>query len=204
MSLVAVFFVSCSKEDDIVGGRDYLFNEDGRRYMMNIADNLITDAIYELENVEDKCCSAGDSYIVTNKTNRLCGLDIVCANSSSWTLSYEGDYEFGGKYYPTSFHISAHKATPGTNVADDEEGWILFVEGKRYERDGFWCTFSSSTDSNSFGAITYINTRGAQALGWDVVKGDIMMRVFKYDESIDNCILSFSGAPSQAVFTCGL
>ena len=187
--------------------------------MMTIADNMVTDVLEELDLALDinrrgnktsthfeiggNLSDAGSVWMVKAEDSALKGMTIRCLQAGSWSLGFEGDYAFVVNYqsneYPTRFNIIANQV-----VATEEspaQGWDILLEGDREERSGYRCTF---TAGNSYEFLSYLNTRGAGARGWDQVFGDLYMKVLKDNTAIDMCCLSFEGSPSQATFVRGL
>ena len=213
LAIAAMATLSCSKaSEDIVGGRSEEYNWGGRNYMMFIADNLTTDALDELElalqteqrgtamsshfEMNGSLYKAGSSWRVATASTPLPDLKIEGKGDSTFLLTYDGKYAFGSECdYPTTFTIEAQLMRDGEGAPGN---WKLYLKGNRTEREGYRCIFETPT------GIQYSNTLGLQSKGWNQVFGDLYMTVFKNQNTIDLCCLSFNGAPSQAKYTRGL
>lgn len=218
---IVVLLPSCVKgnyvsKDDVVGGRNY--DNGGRNYMMSIADNLITGILDEVElamGIEEHGSGSsvhfsttgsftqpGSAWTVQAQDSELLGLKLLCSGHNKWTANFKGDFAFeGGKRYPTTISLEL------TQIEQEEpfqKGWVVSLDGEREERDGYNCSFYTQRKvTPALAHLQYLNTRGPSASGWDKVYGDLYMIVYKYDEVIDFCILSFEGSPSQATFLRG-
>ncbi len=222
LAIAALLAASCSFGDfydDIVGGRSSYYNANGRKYMMNIADNLVTDVLDELElaleidrhgtpssahfEINGSLTTAGSAWRVKAQDDILCGMTLRCDASNSWTMTFKGEYVFEPyNYYPTEFTLTAQPidSTTATDYPSGAEGWFVSIEGKREERGGYRCTFGTQAPRR----LAYINTRGPEARGWDQMAGNLYMTVYKENQVIDACCLAFEGSPSQATFIRGL
>jgi hypothetical protein len=211
---------ACSRGDyenapDIVGGHTVVNNLPGRKYMMSIADEMVTAALDELElglsinergaaersshfNVNGSLTTPGSTWTVKAEDSQMKGLSLHCTAADQWQLSFDGEFVliYEENLYPTVFTLMVDKYKPEDPESADE-GWKVSLTGRREERGGYHCTFDTAS-------ITYVNTRGAGAPGWNQVFGDLYMYVFKNDAQVDACCLSFEGSPSQATYIRGL
>jgi len=212
--------LSCSRGDymeDIVGGRTAADSKEARDYMLYIGRDLVGDMLDELvlaQDISERGVSQsahfafdkpldtiGATWTVKAEDSQLLGLSIHCEAVNTWSLTFEGNYVFGAQVnlYPTrvTMKASRYASVTGTEMA---EGWDIVLSGLRKEVETYSCTFGT-TDS---GSLRYLNTRGAEAQGWNKVYGDLYMTVFKGDTQVDMCCLSFEGSLSQATFIRGL
>lgn len=231
----ALLAVSCQRGEymdspDIVGGRSVLNNQEARKYMMYIADNLVTDILDELElglsisgrgmsssahfSIDKPLTTPGATWTVKADDSRLCGLTLRCSAADTWTMDFSGDYVFGNEEndYPTTISLKATRYAPA-DENDTTLGWEITLSGERKEwndskkqksyvpKSTYSCTFRAGAGA---APLRYLNTRGKGATGWNQMFGDIYMEVFKAGEKIDVCCLSFEGSPSQATFIRGL
>jgi hypothetical protein len=215
-------------EPDIVGGRIQTNNQEGRKYMMYIADNLVTDVLDELElalsisergiansahfSIDRALTKVGSTWKVKADDSQLYGMTLRCTAEDTWQMEFEGDYVFGSEenQYPTQLSLTAVRYVP----AEEEsiaQGWVVTLSGERREwnddqknrgsKSDYHCIFGTRTIGKT---IQYINTRGNGAKGWDQMFGDLYMTVYKADETVDVCCLSFEGSPSRATFLRGI
>lgn len=225
--LLSFLSISCSKGDyydeDIVGGRSTYYNSNGRKYMMNIADNLVTDILDELELaleisqrgatisshfiVSGSLTTVGTTWSVKAEDNALKGMTIHCSDSNCWAIDYNGKYPFDQyNYYPTTISLSVLLLdnTLEPKLSSDSKGWRVSLQGSREERGGYCCSFETALTGGEQQFIDYVNTRGSLANGWDYILGNLFMTVYKDQQIVDACCLSFEGSPSQATFIRGL
>ena len=219
LPLMAVAALSaCSKgeiySESSVGGRSDYYNRNGRSYMMGCADNLITDALDQLEmalevnargsNVSSHFNMAGDImangsvWTVTEYENCLAGMKIKKNSDLSWNLTFEGDYSIDSETYPTrfTFHVQQEAHNAGYHY-----NWkVSIVDGERIEREGYSCKVSTPVP------LQYQVGVGSQEAikGWNMMYGTLMMSVYKSGTLIDLCELVFDGAPYNAKYTRGL
>ena len=220
----ALAVVSCTKGTDpdaagVVGGHTDNYNQLGRAYMMDYVDQLFASMLEELEQALDvnsrelvqsahfaingSLTKPSVQWAVKAKDSGLCGMTLRCDEADTrWTLSFEGDYllgqEFYSNIYPTKITLSATRKTQ-----EQASGWLCVLEGERTERKGYKCTFWANAQTQQEGLL-FLNTRGAQASGWDKVYGNLYMNVYKDKEAVDACCLSFEGSPALATFVRGL
>lgn len=216
---------ACSKGDynylpgDVLGGQ-YIYNyNEGRQYMMLIADDLVTGVINELElamEVEARGLSSsshfkytgsfyekGSLWRVKAEGATFKGMEINCVDEHTWHVSFEGDLDLGGNSYPTTFSLTAKQL-------QEHSQWGVTLKGSRTERGGYYCTFETHVpqDTTRPPYVTYANTLGDanRQHVWNNVVGDYYLTVYNDDKPefpILSC-LSFNGLPSQAIYTYGL
>lgn len=219
LPLVAVAAISaCSKgdiyDDSTVGGRTDYYNRNGRSYMMGCADNLITDALDQLEmalevnarggsvsshfNMNGDITSNGTVWTVTEYGSRLEGMKIKKNSDLSWTLTFDGDYSIDNETYPTRFTL--HVLQEAHNTGYHYNWKVNIVNGERIEREGYSCQVSTPVP------LQYQVGVGSQESikGWNMMYGTLMMSVFKGDTLVDLCELVFNGVPYNAKYTRGL
>ena len=191
--------------------------------MMNIADNLVTDMLDELELALDisqrgatvsshfvvngSLTTVGTTWSVRAEDNSLKGMTIHCSDNNTWKIAYEGKYPFEqSNYYPTTttLTVSLLDNTVDPTVPATSKGWRVAIKGERVERGGYCCSFETASTVGGQQFIDYLNTRGSFAQGWDFIVGELFMTVYKNQQVVDACCLSFEGSPSQATFIRGL
>lgn len=219
LPLVAIAAISaCSKgdiyDDSSVGGRTDYYNRNGRSYMMGCADNLITDALDQLEmalevnarggsvsshfNMNGDITANGTVWTVTEYGSRLEGMKIKKNSDLSWTLTFDGDYSIDSETYPT--HFSFHVMQEAHNAGYHYNWKVNIISGERVEREGYSCQVSTPVP------LQYQVGVGSQESikGWNMMYGTLMMSVFKSGTLVDLCELVFNGVPYNAKYTRGL
>ncbi len=210
---------SCMKgeslnDSDYVGGWEGFSNRRVRTYMMGIADDLMAGVLDELElalnldarnvahsshfTIGGELTTPGSTWTVKAEDSQFKDMAIRCTGADAWQLSFEGDFAlaYEDNIYPTVFSMSVRRHVPDSQEVADT-GWVVVLSGSREERCSYRCTFETSS-------LSYINTRGTGAVGWNQMFGDLYMNVFKGSEEVDMCCLSFEGSPSQATLLRGL
>lgn len=202
--------------DDGVGGRTNANNRDARSYMMSVADNLVTDALDELEMgllVQDNgrgtsghfdisggsLLANGVAWTVIADDSLLKGLTLKCTGASTWTLTYTGDYSLLGERYPVDFTLVAAQ---GTLIKGHHYNWNVTLAGDRTEREGYRCKFS--TDGLVKYQVAMEQDVPANYPGWNKVDGSFLMEIYKETKLVDVWQLDFAGYPSDAQFTRSL
>lgn len=210
--------ISCRKasysDPDSVGGRTYDNESYGKVYMMGIADNLVTDALDELEralevNAEGRSVSShfaisgnldtpGTTWTVTDPISVLYGLRLKCVELAAWDLEFDGEYATSeSSLYPTRFTLHALRGEQ-TGIAG-HYNWTVSLEGSRTERGGYSCVVNTPK------ALMYNQADLLQSVGgWNKLYGTLRMIVYKNKELVDICELRFNGNVSQAKFERGL
>ena len=215
IAIIVLFASACTKGDwlgdDYVGGRSAFYNSDGKSYMMNIADNIVTDALDELELalLVDNIGSQSGGHFITSGSIRtegskwtvkaddsmLNGMTITCNGENSWKMQFDGKYAFtSDTNYPTVFDI---------NAVQIEGGWRITLGGSRTERGGYSCEFNTGSGTD-VDYIDYLNIYGGDFKGWNFMKGELYMIVRKGDAVVDACCLVFSGNPGSSTYHRGL
>ncbi|MBP3203591.1 MAG: hypothetical protein J6M31_08335 [Bacteroidales bacterium] len=215
--LTLTALAACSKgryEDyDTLGGHTYITGGSvGRSYMMSIADDLMAGVLDEMVlaretqksgatasshfKINGNFNAPGSEWSVYSETSLFKGLTIRCAEENFWGISYEGDFPIYGVFYPTTFTMTA--------TLEESGAWKLFLNGAREERGGYHCTFETRAGQNSDSRMVFQNTLGTGVSGWNRIKGDLFLTVYKNKEVVDVSRLSFNGTPSQATYTRGL
>jgi len=196
---------------DYVGGNDYYTNYPSRNYMMAIVDNMITDALDELEmafKVEsmgnstslrfDKSAGSihteGVSWKVIGLERALKGMTIKNIGSDTWELSFDGSYSLLGDVYPVNFIM---KAKRGSLISGFHYNWGVTINGNRTERNGYSCIYSSNN------TVLYQCKQG-NTVGWNYLEGMYSLTVLLNQEAIDMWAIEFHGAPSEADFSRGI
>lgn len=209
---------ACSKEsyysEDAVGGRTERNQSYGKTYMMGIADNLVTDALDEMEraiemNAEGRSVSShfamagdieqtGTVWTVTDQTSIMYGLQMKNVSAGVWELSFEGDYAVSyGDSYPTRFTIMATRKEE-TSIAF-HYCWAVTLEGSRTERGSYSCQVTTPKMMN-YGQTSLEQSVG----GWNQLYGTIRMAVYKGKDLVDVSELRFNGNVSNAKYERGL
>ena len=219
-----VLAAACSKGTDpedpnIIGGHYEDGNQLGRAYMMDLVDHLFADMLEELEQglevdgrqmgqsahfaINGSLRKPGTVWSIKAKDSALQGMTLRCKDENLWVLEYEGDYVLVSEenVYPTKVSLEAQHFF---NL--EAEGWSFTVLGERTEREDYRCTFDTQLPSLSAkkGKLDFANTRGSNSKGWDKVYGDLFMYVYKGEQQVDICSLSFEGSPTLATFTRAL
>ena len=196
---------------EIVGGGDYYSNYPSRNYIMAIADDMVTDALEELETafkIEEMGNSSslrfdisagsilteGVSWTVIGRERALKGMTLKNIGSDTWELDYGGPYSLLGDVYPVNFIM---KAKRGSLINGSHYNWGITINGNRIERGGYSCTYSSTN------TVLYQCTQD-NTVGWNDVEGTFTLTVLKDNQPIDIWAIEFDGVPSQAVFSAGI
>lgn len=217
LPLIAVISLgACSKgapSDGSVGGRSDYYNQSGREYMMGCADNLVTDALDQLEmalevnargssvsshfNMGGDITANGTVWTVTEYENRLAGMKIKKNSDLSWTLTFDGNYSIQDEDYPTRFTLLAQQEA---HNMDFHYNWKVTLTGERVEREGYSCQVNTPVP------LQYQVGVGSQqtAKGWNMMYGTLTMNVYKNGNLVDLCELVFNGVPYNAKYTRGL
>lgn len=206
---------ACSKADEtgVVGGRSEYYDYSGRSYMMGIADNLVTDALDQLEKaleVNDRggsrsshfdmtgdLMSNGVMWTVTESGNRLYGMTLKKGTGDAWMLVFDGNYAVGEDDYPTRFTLRAER---GAQNAPYHFNWTVTLNGERVERGGYSCQAETTVPLQYQLGVGYNQSTS----GWNMMYGTLMMSVYKDSKLIDLCELVFNGNPGSAKYTRGL
>lgn len=214
--MAVLALASCTKKynspnEDYVGGSSYTQNYPARQYLMAIADNMVTDALEEIETAfwieslgagssvhfdvkEGSILTEGVTWTVTGRDRDLNGMTLKNIGTDTWELTYSGPYALQGESYPVSFIL---KAKRGTLVKNNHYNWAVTLNGNRTEREGYACSFKTSA--------TVLYTCGNENIsGWDKLEGSYLLTVLKDNQSIDLWIMDFNGSPSKAEFRMGL
>lgn len=217
--LALTALAACSKGSydeyyDVLGGRTNVTGSwsEGRNYMMSIADGLMAGVLDELTlahetqarnpsssshfDMKGRLTTPGSIWTVSTETSLFAGMKIHCVAENVWDVTYEGDFYICDGYYPTKFSATATLA--------ETSNWLMAISGSREERGGYHCTFETRASQGSEPRMSFANTLGAKVSGWNQIKGDLFLTVYKNKDIVDVSRLSFNGAPSQAVYTRGL
>lgn len=215
--LTLTALTACSKggynDYDFLGGHiSYTSSSAGRSYMMSIADGLMAGVLDELSlaretqqrgtatsshfEIKGGLYTAGSTWTVYTESSQFKGLVIRCTGEKAWDITYEGDFQINGAYYPTAFSMTA-------SLTDDSI-WMVSLSGDRTERGGYTCQFETRAGVNPEPVMSFANTMSTKESGWNRIKGDLFLTVYKNKEVVDVSRLSFNGTPSQATYTRGL
>ena len=214
--MAVLALASCTKtyngiNEDIVGSSSYSQSYPARQYLMAIADNLVTDALEEIETAfwieglgaggsvhfnvkEGSILTENVTWTVTGRDLDLNGMTIKNIGSDTWELTYTGPYALQGESYPVSFIL---KAKRGTLVKNNHYNWAVTLNGNRTEREGYACSFKTS-------ATVLYTCSSENTTGWNKLEGSYLLTVLKDNQSIDLWIMDFNGSPSKAEFRMGL
>lgn len=213
-ALVAVACTKGNYSENYVGGHNnYAFSEGGN-YMMYIADNLVTDALDELElalSVNQTLKEMGKStrYLITgpqdleevgsswkviSNASHMLGMVMVNTAPDTWELTFSNDYSFADDSYPTTLVMQLVRGAQGQRSF--HYNWSAVYSGTRTEKAPYHCSFKS------VGAMEY--SYSYNQAGWDGVVGKLSMEVYKDKDIIDLCLLTFTGNPGNAQFVRGL
>ena len=214
--MAVLALASCTKKynspnEDIVGSSSYSQNYPARQYLMAIADNMVTDALDEIESAfwiesigagssvhfdvkEGSILTENVTWTVTGRDRDLKGMTIKNIGSDTWELTYDGPYILQGESYPVNFIL---KAKRGTLVKSNHYNWAVTLNGNRTEREGYACTFKTK-------ATVLYQCTSESATGWNNLDGTYLLTVLKDNKDIDLWVMDFSGSPSKAEFRMGL
>ncbi len=213
----ALAAIACTKgnySENSVGGHNLYSLSEGGNYMMYIADNLVTDALDELElalsvnqTLKDMGKSTrylitgpqdleqvGSSWKVISNASHMLGMTMVNTAADTWELTFSNDYSFDNDSYPTTLVMQLVRGAEGSRSF--HYNWSAVYSGTRSEKEPYSCSFKT------VGAMEYSCT--ANQAGWNNVVGKLSMEVYKNKEIIDLCLLTFTGNPANAQFVRGL
>lgn len=198
--LAAVLCMSCNKQ---VGESRYDDSIPVQQYMMYIADNMVTDVLYQLEDAlyinsigatsssrfdihEGPFTQEGVTWTVTAIDCPLKGMTMTHTGPETWEVNFDGQYPFGNRSYRTNFIM---KAKRGSVICTNHYSWSFTLSGNRTERGGYACTYETlntvvyNSNSSQTSAHTY----------WNVAVGSMRLVVYKYGDVIDEWRASFNG-----------
>lgn len=204
----------CSKEyrpNGIVGGNEYYAYSPTKDYMMAIVDNMVTDALEELETafkVEglgysssvrfDKSAGSildqGITWKVIGQERALLGMTIRNIGSDTWEMAYDGPYSLRGDFYPVNFIM---KAKRGSLITGNHYNWGVTLSGNRTEREGYSCTYATNN------TVLYMCTQD-NTVGWNYLEGSYSLTVMLNGQPIDLWAMIFKGKLSDTEFTRGI
>ena len=223
---IVALSASCSKGYDIeseygVGGRSSANSGAGRSYMMQIADNIVTDCLDELEHAllvnsrgkeslhfdtgSASIESVGAVWTVIAPENKLQGLTIKRTSvSETWEMHFDGEYLFDinndnyydegyDSSYPTEWTITAKRVTGSSNR---HFSWNVSINGTRTEQKGYSCSFTTPS------YIEYIASTASDK--WIQLYGVLYMTTYKDGSPIDLSMLEFRGSLDKAEYARGL
>lgn len=189
----ALILGACAKgQDAIIGsyglGASYGYTSSpAGEYLMCIADQLVTGALEELETAIKQ--EAGS----VTWPSLFPGMTFTPGLEDQWLISYVGPFSIReGNSYETSFQILATREALPEGVSPHCT-WSVQLDGNRIERGGYACQFQS------VGEARYV-AEPTTSLGWSKVYGKFTMLVTKNGQKVDNCVLTFTGIPSEAQF----
>lgn len=210
--------VSCRKasyhDPDTVGGRIPENESYGKTYMMGIADNLVTDALDELEwaleiNASGRGVSShfaisgnldtpGTTWTVSDPMSVLTGMRLKAVDLAAWDLEFDGEYAIRETtQYPTRFTLHALRGE-ATSI-EHHYNWTVTLEGSRTERGGYSCVVNTPK------SLMYNQADLTQSIGgWNKLYGTVRMIVYKNKELVDISELRFNGSVLQAKYERGL
>lgn len=171
---------------NVLGGSYRYFSSPAGEYLMTIADQLVTGALGELETAIDK--GAGS----VTWASLFPGMTFTPALENQWLITYDGPFTIQGNSYRTSFQIMATRESLPVGVSS-HSSWSIQLDGSRSEREGYMCQYQS------VGEVRYVAEEDV-TLGWNKVYGKFSMLVTRNGQKVDNCVLTFSGLPSEAQF----
>ena len=196
---------------EIVGGNEYYSYNPTREYMMAIVDNMVTDALEELETafkVEglgnatsirfDKSAGSileqGVTWKITGQERSLLGMTIKNIGSDTWEMAYDGSYSLLGDIYPVNFIM---KAKRGSLISGNHYNWGVTLSGNRTEREGYSCTYATNN------TVLYMCTQN-NTVGWNHLEGSYSLTVILNGQPIDLWAMVFKGKLSDTEFTRGI
>ena len=196
---------------EIVGGNEYYSNYPSKNYMMAIVDDMVTDALEELETTfkveslgnsasvrfdisEGSILSQGVTWKVTAQERALKGMTIKNIGSDTWEMSFDGPYSLLGDVYPVNFIM---KAKRGSLITGNHYNWGITLSGNRTEREGYSCTYATTN------TVLYMCTQN-NTVGWNYLEGTYTLTVLLNQQPIDLWAMEFNGAPHEAEFSRGI
>lgn len=208
LAVAALFAAGCTKGYDSsldhFGGRSEYYYLDSRYYMLGIADNLVTDA---LDNLEDALALNGTEvpdgtvWTIQSIIRPLRGMTIT-KTGSSWKLYYAGDYTIDGETYPLTVTITA---VQGTKISSTHYNWRITLVGSRTERGGYSCDFATLGDVQySYKLTDETSDAVLNKSGWNQIDGTYYAKILKNGQSVDDWRLILDGYPFSARFFPGL
>ena len=209
LAVAALIAAGCSKgydaSQDHFGGRSEYYYLDAHNYMLGIADNLVTDA---LDNLEDALVLNGDaevplgtSWTIQSILRPLRGMTIT-KTGSGWKMDYTGDYTIDGETYPLTVSINA---VQGTKISSTHYCWRITLLGSRSERGGYSCDFATLNEVQySYKLIEEAPDALLNKSGWDQIFGTYYAKILKNGQAIDDWRLILDGYPFSARFFPGL
>ncbi len=165
---------------------------DGGCYMMYLADDLVAQALSDLE----IGLELGRVPGTVSWGSPLHGMSIEDGGESGWLLSIKDDITIADCSFPTEFTMVA-KQDAGWEEGRHHGNWTVTFSGKREERERYNCKFES------LGSISYQQSNPENP-GWNHIYGSMSMEVYVGTEAKDLCLLRFNGKPSEAQFVHGL
>lgn len=196
---------------EIVGGNEYYAYSPTKEYMMAIVDNMVTDALEELETAF-KVEGLGNStsirfdisagsildqnvvWKVTGQERALLGMTIKNIGSDTWEMAYDGPYSLLGETYPVNFIM---KAKRGSLITGNHYNWGVTLSGNRTEREGYSCTYATNN------TVLYMCTQD-NTVGWNHLEGSYSLTVILNGQPIDLWAMIFKGKLSDTEFTRGI
>ena len=178
---------------------------------MAIVDNMVTDALEELETafkVEglgnatsirfDKSAGSileqGVTWKITGQERSLLGMTIKNIGSDTWEMAYDGPYSLLGDIYPVNFIM---KAKRGSLISGNHYNWGVTLSGNRTEREGYSCTYATNN------TVLYMCTQD-NTVGWNHLEGSYSLTVILNGQPIDLWAMVFKGKLSDTEFTRGI
>lgn len=204
--LAILLAASCSKNYDAFSGSGRSTSETGRMYMIGIVNDVVVDNLQQLESAlfisergadalsfntgGKKLTDEGAVWTLTREGSVFNGLKITRTGENSWEMERSGEYPILGVIYPTSYKISVVR---GSSKNASHYDWDVSLNGKRTEKEGYACAFSSD------GVLSFTYEKGNTA-DWNSCKGYLMMSVTKNNKAVDEACLVLDGGESEAAF----
>ena len=183
----ALILGACAKGPDAVVGGSYAYDySPAGVYLMCIADQMVTGALGELETaIEQEVGSVTWPSLFP-------GMTFTPGLEDQWLISYVGPFSISGSSYETSFQIMATREALPEGISP-HCSWRIQLDGNRIERGGYVSQFQS------VGEVRYV-AEPTFSLGWSKVYGKFTMLITRNGQKVDNCLLTFTGLPSEAQF----
>ena len=210
MALMAVAVLpACSKHNtDSVGDNTYNSSA-AREYLMYIVDDLVTDVLDQAEKAlivnsrdvrqsiqfdtrEGAFDAPGVTWTVTADDSPLPGMTFTCQTPDKWQASFDGKYAFDEDIYPTRFIMTLEK---GQKYFDTHYAGTISRDGRRTERGGYACTFTTEPQAD-YG----FSNGGSSFHGWDYLFGQYCVTIYRDSKPIDIWLFKLKGGLSKAEF----
>lgn len=214
--MVVLLACACSKynHDNFTGTPDYR-QDIGEGYTRNIVEYLVVDNLRAMEKALDYDALSNsvsgkvgtsanyqtggvsiwnlDARWTVNAVQSVEGVRIRREDAdSAWSLVRDADYRLQNDTYRTQYAQTV-RMLPGGGA--EQHNWAVSLKGKRTERKGYSCTFTTPSPL-IFGA--------GGSDGWGRCHGRLFVEVFRYGSKVDKCCIEYKGGRRDYSFINGL